>query len=180
MCKLQQSYCFALVLTMAVYNIMSINKIFQLVVNEDDMIFEILNDVVDIDKQNKKVELNPTRTQKNNRMQLEESKQKNDSISNFTLKHINYFFIHIPKTAGCSMRNKMNHLARSENWMMCDYSSLGFERISRRKKTHYKDKRRCHIHMSEVTYNLELKRIITYTMVRPPQEHVLSQYFHCT
>jgi len=103
------------------------------------------------------------------------------------LQSIDNFFIHIPKTAGTTARDIMNSLFRTMalgEQVVCDHtvdSHLKYWQWSSTIITpgHSNPIRNCKMHMSESIYPSDMNWAHVYTIVRPPHEHVLSQYFHC-
>ena len=101
-----------------------------------------------------------------------------------------HFFMHIPKTGGYYAYTWLNRmlfqkgspifqLPIEDKYRLCN---IGTERLKKRKESHKgkNDKApvRCNMWMTERGYNEDAAN--TYTVIRNPREHVLSQYFHCT
>ena len=64
-------------------------------------------------------------------------------------------------------------LPKTDRFRPCN---MGIGRVSQF-SGHYKDVV-CTLFMSELPHTTQFQH--TYTIVRDPREHVLSQYFHCT
>ena len=99
-----------------------------------------------------------------------------------------HFFIHIPKTGGYYASYWLIHmlfhtpqmlaLSPEKQFRLCN---IGDGQLAYRPKQHTgKDGKsiRCNMWMSEQPY--ESKAANSYTLIRDPRKHVLSQYFHCT
>lgn len=99
-----------------------------------------------------------------------------------------HFFIHIPKTGGYYASfwiihmlyhtPQMLQLSSKQKFRLCN---IGAQQLAYRPKSHTgKDGKpiRCNMWMSEQPY--EAKAANSYTLIRDPRKHVLSQYFHCT
>lgn len=99
---------------------------------------------------------------------------------NTTFPNIAHFYNHLPKTAGYyafEMLSRMGSLSPEmktvdERFRVCN---IGTGAIGRR-PSHYKQVK-CSMYMSEKPYNWHAQN--SYTIVRNPRHHVLSQYFHC-
>jgi len=91
------------------------------------------------------------------------------------------YFVHIPKTAGTSAFARFNDITRrniGHDYMLCNLGAAPLQKY-RGWMTEYKG-RNCRVHMSESPYRENiLEESSVYTIVRNPQEHVVSQYFHC-
>lgn len=110
------------------------------------------------------------------------------------LQNIDNFYMHIPKTAGNSARNRMNELllikdgnglCPKKRGLVCDHGRDSYlqyrewDGIYVRPTGNCKGlQTKCIMHMAESEYPLGMQTHV-YTFVRPPHEHVLSQYFHC-
>ena len=111
---------------------------------------------------------------------------RNDTEDGRSLPH---FFMHIPKTGGYYAYTWLNSmlwqkhspifkLPIEDKFRLCNIGSRG---LKERRESHKgkKDKGpvRCNMWMTERGYNEDAAN--TYTVIRDPREHVLSQYFHC-
>lgn len=113
--------------------------------------------------------------------------QSKDPSTGAELQSIDNFFVHIPKSAGTAARDVMNNLFRTMSLgdqVVCDHttdSHLKYRQWSSSIITpaHSYPIRNCKMHMSESIYPSGMNWTHVYTILRPPHEHVLSQYFHC-
>ncbi len=111
---------------------------------------------------------------------------RNDTDDGRPLPH---FFMHIPKTGGYYAYTWLNSmlwqkhspifkLPTEDKFRLCN---MGSGRLKQRKESHKGKKDlvpiRCNMWMTEREYNEDAAN--TYTVIRDPREHVLSQYFHC-
>lgn len=109
--------------------------------------------------------------------------------TNFT-----HFYSHIPKVGGNFIQHAILEMLQSlPEWQAME-KKFTICNAGTRPTTHFqedypKEQRRdhhtltCDFWMSESKVVTQAAGAVphhTYTMVRPPQEHVLSQYFHCT
>lgn len=86
-----------------------------------------------------------------------------------------YYYAHIPKTGGYGVRTLLNpDLKQAGLRPIC---GQGLKNVSQWSNWTANDPE-CIIHSSESIYSPRVKN--TFTVVRSPLEHVLSQYFHCT
>mmetsp|Transcript_15623 Transcript_15623/g.31763 ORF Transcript_15623/g.31763 Transcript_15623/m.31763 type:complete len:332 (+) Transcript_15623:104-1099(+) len=101
-------------------------------------------------------------------------KYKNyDPEARYTYFHdLENYYIHIPKTAGYYVFGKIEEMVAST----FEHNRPHVCNIKMR-PLYTLDSKKCQFCFTEQTYSHYPKR--TYTMIRNPRDHVISQYFHC-
>ncbi len=119
----------------------------------------------------------------------EEAKSQEDNSS--SSGQLFHYVIHIPKSGGTYFRSKTNKLlmktkkweelgSKAERPQLCDLAVKNHKQISafpNKFKNINIGGFKCAAYMAESSYNTRAN--YTYTILRQPQSHVLSQYFHC-
>ena len=96
------------------------------------------------------------------------------SMKNFNASSFTYYYLHIPKVGGFGAKRLLDaDLKAAGKLAVC---GQGLSNISQW-STWVRNSPDCVIRTSESVYSPAVKH--TFTVVRPPLEHVLSQYFHC-
>jgi hypothetical protein len=110
-----------------------------------------------------------------------------------TSKYPLNLYVHIPKTAGYAVSYHLKQLG-NQTTLSHDESTSWVNSICNKGIKHYKNYPQwqeeeraqgiqCRIYISEAEYISQYQgehNAIFFTMIRDPQEHILSQYFHCT
>lgn len=92
---------------------------------------------------------------------------------------VSHFFIHIPKSGGTFARTALNKYAKdigNGKWTICDRATSPL--TNRYKWPKEINGAQCRMYMSEAAYGVDFANH-TFTIVRSPRQHVVSQFFHC-
>jgi len=124
---------------------------------------------------------------------IETNLTRSEYIKKFNILHVeskkrifSHFLLHIPKGGGTFVHRTMNSLIKvlpefiamdpKHKYTQCDVATQEkFSLFTEYPNT--KDTNRCNLWMSESPK--EDQAMHQYVVIRPPQTHVLSQYFHC-
>jgi len=98
------------------------------------------------------------------------------------------FYMHIPKTGGTSAQKELNSLLKKSSnpklkrSFVCNYGNVrDYHFFKPTFETQNNGQKICSVQLSEKEYDtVNFQGSTIYTIVRDPQHHVLSQFFHCT